>query len=207
MGEASWTTCYSPLHTDEFATDFDLVQKVFHFNDPKSSFIHDRDVLLNLCEALADSSFENGTEYGFRINTEQFSYIMRHEIGADTATTNIYAYRRDHLDRHMEEAKRGIRFIDTGYNTLFTIPDGGVIRIEHPNGDHTDRVCRYIDSTHLEADRGLYHICEFAKMMERAGDTVHPQDALTPRQFEHIWDKRHPKQEKPKPKHKHDPQR
>lgn len=206
-GDTSWTTDYAPLHTDEFTANFDLVQKVFHFNDPATSFIHDRDALLNICQTLADSSFGNGSEYGFRINTEQYSYIMRHEITAESADTCIYAYRRESLDRHMAEARRGIRFITTDYKDLFTLPDGGYIRIEHPNGLHTDRQCRYIDSTHVEVGSNLYHICEFAEVMKQLGNTISPRDPMTPRQFEAIWDSHRAKTDKNKPKRKSDPQR
>lgn len=208
-GDQSWTTRYSPLYSDEFTADFDLVQKVFHFNDPATSFIHDRDVLLHICQTLADSSFGNGTEYGFRINTERFSYLMRHEIGADSTITGIYAYERKMLDAHMNEAQRGIRFITTDYKDLFTLPDGAYIRINHPNGLHTDRQCRYIDSTHVEIGNGLYHICEFSELMKQLGNTVSPRDPITPRQFEAIWDSHRAKTDKstPKPKYKPDPQR
>ena len=37
----------------------------------------------------------------------------------------LYCYRRDWLDRHMEQAEKGIRFIDPHYKELFRIPDGG----------------------------------------------------------------------------------
>lgn len=74
----------------------------------------------------------------------------------------------------MEKAKQGIRFITPDYRELFRIPDGGKIRSQLLNGRHLDEVCRYIDETHMEVGQCLYHICEFAELMERAGVTVNP---------------------------------
>ena len=33
-----------------------------------------------------------------------------------------------------------------------------------------DRVCRYIDDCHVEIGSELYHICQFAEIMERKPD-------------------------------------
>lgn len=78
----------------------------------------------------------------------------------------------------MPEKKKYIRFIDSEYNTLFHLPDGGRIRITHSDGEQSDRVCRYIDEYHTAIGNTQYHICEFAERMEKAGSTYKPLDYI-----------------------------
>ena len=80
----------------------------------------------------------------------------------------------------MEQAEKGIRFIDPHYKELFRIPDGGQVRILREGCASIDRTCRYIDDCHVEVGNGwdsLFHICQFAEQMERCHNTVLP---LTP---------------------------
>ena len=67
---------------------------------------------------------------------------------------------------------RRIRFIDSKYNELFTIPDGGSIVIKHPNGEEYVGECKYIDEAHFAIRGSCYHICQFAESQERSGATV-----------------------------------
>ena len=81
----------------------------------------------------------------------------------------------------MKEAERGIRFIDSQYNNLFRLEDGGKIRITWRDGEQETKTCRYIDSTHLEVGSGplnIYHICEFAERIEGGGAKVEPVQGL-----------------------------
>ncbi len=60
-----------------------------------------------------------------------------------------------------------ICFTDSVGNALFSIPDGGVIRMLYGNGEDYFAVCRYLDETHAEIDGARYLIREFARRMER----------------------------------------
>ncbi len=66
------------------------------------------------------------------------------------------------------ELPKEIRFIDSQYTTLFTIPDGGYIAITHSDGERLLRPCRYVDECHTQVGMNVYHICEFAEKMEAA---------------------------------------
>ena len=65
--------------------------------------------------------------------------------------------------------EKTIRFIDTNYRTLFTLPDGGNLRMTFPDGRSKVSRCRYVDEYHTEVAGRVYHICEFAGHMERGG--------------------------------------
>ena len=93
----------------------------------------------------------------------------------------VFCYVKEHLDAHMEKAKNGIRFITPEYRELFRIADGEQIQITRPNGEKTLRTCRYIDETHAEIGiNNLYHICQFAEMMEETGSKVIPMRSSLP---------------------------
>lgn len=63
---------------------------------------------------------------------------------------------------------REIRFINSSYDDLFRIPDGGTIQIEFPN-ETVIKNCKYVDDYHTKIGNEIFHICQFAEMMERVG--------------------------------------
>lgn len=79
----------------------------------------------------------------------------------------------------MSTEQKRIRFIDSNYNLLFTVPDGGSIRITFSDGLSVSRDCRYIDDHHAKIGSTVYHICEFAERMERNGSRYAPTEPLT----------------------------
>ncbi len=74
---------------------------------------------------------------------------------------------------------RDIRFVDSRYNALFKVPDGGNVVIRRPDGTISVRRCLYIDDYHAVIGNSVYHICEFAEAMERNGNIYEPE------QYEH----------------------
>ena len=70
---------------------------------------------------------------------------------------------------------RTIRFVDSGYKELFTIPDGGNIIITTAIGEKMVKPCRYIDNYHTSIGGDVYHICEFAELLERIGASCAPE--------------------------------
>ena len=74
-----------------------------------------------------------------------------------------------------DKDKRDIRFIDSAYRTLFTIKDGESIVITRFDGEKMVFPCKYIDDCHVCIGNSAYHICEFAEMQERNGNTYVPR--------------------------------
>lgn len=73
-------------------------------------------------------------QYSFRLNTDKYAYLIRcNPINGDY-NFYVYAYVKRYLDSHMKKAEKGIRFIDSRYNQLFRIADGGRIKLEYPDG-------------------------------------------------------------------------
>ena len=105
------------------------------------------------------------TEFGFRADTEKYAFVLR--CNPTRGDYNFYClcYVKEWLDKHIEEANRDIRFIDSHYKELFRIPDGKRIIVTDHDGKTESYPCRYIDSYHTEVGRNLFHICEFAERM------------------------------------------
>lgn len=79
------------------------------------------------------------------------------------------------MSKYNDQVKE-IRFITPGYDELFRIPDGSEVFIdyeEHPDRSHTAK-CEYIDDYHARIGFRIYHICEFAEIMQRNGAVVKP---------------------------------
>ena len=71
--------------------------------------------------------------------------------------------------------ERVIRFIDSEYHTLFTVKDWESIVITRFDGEKLILPCTYIDDCHVCVGNSAYHICEFAEMQERSGNTYVPR--------------------------------
>lgn len=74
-----------------------------------------------------------------------------------------------------------IRFIDSHYKDLFRIPDGGFIQIERP-GETVVRQCAFIDEYHTRVGYEVFHICQFAEVMERNNTKYVPEPEITEEQ-------------------------
>jgi hypothetical protein len=74
--------------------------------------------------------------------------------------------------------KQKIRFINTSYETLFFVDDGGSIEIEIGN-EWKRYPCRYIDEYHFKLENCVYHIYEFAILRERVAYRYRPAETQT----------------------------
>jgi len=63
---------------------------------------------------------------------------------------------------------KDIRFIDSHYKDLFRVPDGGCIQIHYPD-ETVIKPCKFIDEYHTQIGYNVFHICQFAEIMERNG--------------------------------------
>ena len=73
--------------------------------------------------------------------------------------------------------KDDIRFINSGYDEQFRIPDGGTIQVEYPDRTFSAK-CEYIDDYHTYVGSEVYHICQFAEVLERGGGVCRPEPVL-----------------------------
>lgn len=72
--------------------------------------------------------------------------------------------------------KKYIRFVDPNtYQDMFLLEDGKKL-LFHDSYDHTDRAvtCKYIDPYHFYFGSTVFHIHQFAELMQRNGHTYDP---------------------------------
>lgn len=74
-----------------------------------------------------------------------------------------------------DKEKQMIRFIDSSYNDLFSVPNGGSVVLTRADGSKATLPCTYIDDYHAKIGSNVYHICQFAEIMERNGATCAPE--------------------------------
>ena len=70
-----------------------------------------------------------------------------------------------------------IRFIDSHYKDLFHIPDGSCVQIHYPD-EMVVKPCTFIDEYHTQIGYNVFHICQFAEIMERNGASYMPEPEL-----------------------------
>lgn len=168
---STWNDYRKDLKTYEFKAEFDDMINTYR---EKDGFLSDRNTLSRFCyqEALQYSSDERS--FGLRVDSDDYAYLCRLNPHKGEYNLYCYCYKRKWLDEHLRSAEKGIRFITPEYKEKFRISDGEKIRITFSDGEVKDRVCRYIDDSHVEVGDDLYHICEFAERMEQCGATFIP---------------------------------
>lgn len=169
---SSWNDFNARFNNDEFKED---LNKVINDHRAGHNFLSNREALMKFCYRNADLSItEDMRNFGVRLDSEKYSYLMRLNPHKGEYNLYCYCYIKEWLDKHLDNATKGIRFIDSNYNEKFRIPDGGKILMHYCDGASKEMTCRYIDDYHAEIGSNLYHICEFAELCERNGHSVEP---------------------------------
>ena len=155
-----WFNFRKDLKTDEFKTEFDEI-----INDLRSELLQNRNAIRQYGREHPETAMEGNycTEYGVRVNTQNYAYLLRMNPIKGDYNLYCYCYHRDWLDRHLQQAQKGIRFITPDYNTLFTLADGDKVRILDTQDNYEDKIVRYVDDYHAEIGTTLFHICEFGE--------------------------------------------
>ena len=175
---SSWDDHMSHLKTQEFKDEFDEVIRTLRL---ESGVLANRTAVQKFCAAHPEAQIvSDRPDYGFRAGTAQYAYLIRLNPNKGDYNLYCYCYRRDWLEKHIQDAARGIRFIDSHYKELFRIPDGERIIVTDRDGKTESYPCRYIDSYHTEVGCNLFHICEFAERMEQGGCTYAPMEPPLP---------------------------
>ena len=176
----TWEDHCKSLKTLELIAELDDV--VNELRSDNYGLLKNRYAMASYVEEQPESTMKGSytKEYGFRVDTEKYSYLLRCNPSKGDYNFYVFCYEKEWLDRHMENARSDIRFIDSHYKDLFRLPDGDSVRITLASGEKADRPCRYIDQTHVEVGSNLYHICEFAERMEAMGNTYKPRETPLP---------------------------
>lgn len=188
----SWEDTNAGLKTDDFKEEFNRLIGNLRENESFGKMLQSRRAIANYGMEHPESAFSDryDTEFGFRADSEKYSYFLRLNARQGDYNVYIFCYDRPLLEEHMTQAKEGIRFITPEYEELFRIPDGGKIRINWKDGKtKVDTTCRYIDDYHMETTSRLYHISEFAEIARQKGAVVEPLTPVLDRERKTPWDR------------------
>ena len=172
--DSRWFGQRTDLKTEEFKREFDEV--INTLRSEEYGLLKNRFSMRKYVGRYPDSAHEGNycTEYGFRVSTDKYAYLLRCNTNKGYYCLYCYCYIAEWLDRHIKNAAKGIRFITPHYEELFCIPDGEKIVIEDANGKKEEARCRYIDDYHVEINERLFHICQFAELMQQIVSTCTP---------------------------------
>ena len=95
---SSWDDHNANLKTQEFKDQFDEVIHALRFDEQYGGILKNRSSLASYCYKTPESNFGNDREFGFRVDTEEYSYLLRLSPNKGEYAAYIYAYDRDLLD-------------------------------------------------------------------------------------------------------------
>ena len=96
----TWNKFRADYNTDEFKAEFYAVIDYFR---EKNRFLHRRRDMENFCYEVGNTfEYSNGREYGVRMDTEHYAFLMRLNPYKGEYNLYCYCYRKDWLDSHLE---------------------------------------------------------------------------------------------------------
>lgn len=110
---SSWDDHRADLKSDAFKAEFDDVINGLREDDRYGGILKSRRDMTTYCYDHPASGFEGNytKEYGFRVDTDHYSYMLRLNPNKGDYNLYCYCYLRQWLDRHLSHAEKGIGHI------------------------------------------------------------------------------------------------
>lgn len=156
---SNWDDHRPELKSPEFKQEFDDVINCLREQEISSCFLKDRDSLKKFCNQFPEAKMtEDGREFGFRLDTDDYTYMMRLNPNRGEYAAYIYAYERDLLDFYLEPTMEPeqtakitvlvvepgevpyVKEIDSGLESLQSEVDGWIEAI-YPYEDPVAIIC------------------------------------------------------------------
>ena len=162
------------LKSEDFKAEINEVINALREDQRFGGILASRTAMSKYCKKHPGSSIEPDYNYGFRADTDHYSYMLRVTPKKGEYNLYCYCYLRQWLDGHMKRAEKGIRFF-IDYKERFRLADGDRIRLVIESGENREMTCRYIDDHHMEVfgqrTSTVYHIDEFVEAWKNHGCT------------------------------------
>lgn len=142
----TWFDTRPQWKSDEFKADLDTVINALRED---KGLLHNRYDMSAFARHFPESAIKGNycTEYGFRVDTEKHAFLLRCNPTKGDYNFYCYCYVKEWLDKHIQKAEQGIRFIDPQYKELFRIPDGGKVIVTTSWGEKREYPCRLLMNT------------------------------------------------------------
>ena len=97
----SWDDHQSALKTKAFKDEFDSFINALRSDPEFEGILKNRTALSSYCLRHPEAALENGREYGFRADTDKYSYMLRLNPNRGEYNAYVYAYQKEQFDRHL----------------------------------------------------------------------------------------------------------
>lgn len=101
----SWDNHTAEKNDAAFKAEFDSVVNMLRFDERYEGLLKNRSSLAAYGYGHTDTSFGDDRNFGVRADTEEHTYMIRCNPNRGEYNFYIYAYDREMLEQHMEEAK------------------------------------------------------------------------------------------------------
>ena len=103
---SSWDTHSPSLKDDAFKSKFDKLIHELRFNEDLGGILANRSSMSKFCHAIPGSEItDDGRNFGFRVDTDEYAYMLRLNPNKGEYNAYIYAYDREMLDMFLEPAQ------------------------------------------------------------------------------------------------------
>jgi len=100
---SSWDTHSPSLKDEAFKAEFDALINELRFNDDLGGILKNRSSMSKFCHAIPGSEItDDGRNFGFRIDTDEYAYMLRLNPNKGEYNAYIYAYDREILDMFLQ---------------------------------------------------------------------------------------------------------
>ena len=100
---SSWDTHSLSLKDEAFKAEFDALINELRFNDVLGGILKNRSSMSKFCHAIPGSEItDDGRNFGFRIDTDEYAYMLRLNPNKGEYNAYIYAYDREMLDMFLQ---------------------------------------------------------------------------------------------------------
>lgn len=152
---SSWDTHSPSLKDEAFKAEFDALINELRFNDDLGGILKNRSSMSKFCHAIPGSEItDDGRNFGFRIDTDEYAYMLRLNPNKGEYNAYIYAYDREMLDMFLEPQQEGpitvlvvepekepyVKEIDPGLKSLQSEVDGWIEAV-YPFEDPVAIIC------------------------------------------------------------------
>ena len=181
---SNWEDHQENLKVPAFRDEFETVLDMLKYDERYGHILKNCGAMMAYGWSHPDCQFErNGPIFGFRADTNSYSYMLRLDPKSQHNNVYCYCYSRDMLERHMRQAEKGIRFVTSKGKLLFTLADEDSVRITGKSGVSKDYSCFYVADGLVELQAGQYffwHIRELLESIERNGGSIIPLRSSLP---------------------------
>ena len=204
---SSWDNHNAALKTQDFKDQFDEVINALRFDEQYGGILKNRSSLASCCYKTPESDFGNDREFGFRVDTEEYSYMLRLNPNKGEYAAYIYAYDRDMLDSELLPAPElmnvlvvepgqppYVKAIQTGLESLYREIDTDTVQAVYPWNDAVGLICdengkmtgKELNRALRDEDGHIYDVVAGTFLI--AGLSAEDFTSLTPEQIDKFKD-------------------